>query len=138
MQHFIEFATRHTILVSLFFGLLAALFFVDRRRSGMAMSPQQVTLLMNKDEAVVVDLRDKKEFSEGHIKGSKHIPFSSLKERISELSKEDGKIIVFVDKSGQHSGMAGKMLQAEGYQHLGRMTGGIAEWKHSNLPLVKK
>jgi rhodanese-related sulfurtransferase len=137
MQHLIEFASRHTILVSLFFGLLIALFLVDRRRSGIAMSPQQVTLLMNKDEAIVVDLRDKKEFAEGHIKSSTHIPFSSLKERMSDLPKE-GKMIIFVDKSGQHSGMAGKMLQAEGYKQIGRMAGGIAEWRQSNLPLVKK
>ncbi len=136
MDHFIEFATNHVGLVSIFFALLAALFFVDKSRSGQSLSPQQATMLLNKGEATLVDLREQKEFSEGHIKGAKHIPFSRLKERLSELDR--AKTVIFVDKSGQHSGMAGKMLKAEGFEHIARMAGGIAEWKNSNLPLVKK
>ncbi len=136
MERFLEFATNHFILVSLFIVFLGALFLVDRRRSGQSLSPQQATMRLNKDEAILVDLRDHKEYSEGHIKGAKNIPFSRLKERMSELSKD--KTIIFVDKAGQHSGMAGKMLKAEGYELIARMTGGIAEWRNGNLPLVKK
>lgn len=138
MDRLFEFIGNNIELSGLFVALLAALWFSEKSRSGKAVSPQIATLMMNKDEAVIVDIREKKEFSEGKITGSVHIPFDSLKERSVELKKYEGKQIILVDKMGQHSGMAGKLLQAEGFENVCRMSGGIAEWKSSNLPLVKK
>lgn len=138
MDQLIEFVTNHIELSALFIGLLVALWFSEKSRSGRSISPQETTLMLNRDEAVIVDVRDKKEYSEGRIAGSIHIPFANLKERSSELDKYKEKHIVLVDKMGQHSGMAGKTLQAEGFENVCRMTGGISEWKNSNMPLIKK
>lgn len=138
MDRLFEFVGNNIELSGLFVALLAALWYSEKLRSGKAVSPQVATLMMNKDEAVIVDVREKKEYSEGRIAGSIHIPYDSLKERALELKKFEGKQIILVDKMGQHSGMAGKLLQTEGFQNVCRMSGGIAEWKTSNLPLVKK
>jgi len=138
MDRIFEFIGNHIELSGIFAVLLAALWFTEKQRSGRAISPQESTLLLNKDEAVIVDLRDKKEFAEGRIAGSINIPFTNIKERASELSKYQDKQIILVDKMGQHSGMAGKTLQAEGYQNICRMSGGISEWKNSSMPLIKK
>ena len=138
MDRLFEFIGNNVELSGLFVALLAALWFSEKLRSGKAVSPQIATLMMNKDEAVIVDVRDKKEYSEGRISGSIHIPYDSLKERAVELKKFEGKQIILVDKMGQHSGMAGKLLKAEGFDNVCRMSGGISEWKTSNLPLVKK
>ncbi|KZY34291.1 sulfurtransferase [Oleiphilus sp. HI0081] len=138
MDRLFEFIGNHIELSGLFVALLAALWFTERSRSGRAVSPQEATLLLNKDQAVIVDLRDKKDFSEGKITGALHIPFANLKERSTELEKYKDKQIILVDKMGQHSGMAGKTLQAEGFENVCRMSGGIAEWKNSNMPLVRK
>lgn len=138
MERLFEFVINHWILSSSFAGLLVALFLLEKHRSGRSVSPQQATLLLNKDEAVILDIRDKKDFSEGRITGSVHIPFASLKDRTSDLEKYKDKQLVIVDKAGQHSGMAGKTLKAAGFENVCRMTGGISEWKNSSLPLVKK
>ena len=138
MDRLFEFIGNHIELSGLFVALLLAFWFSERSRSGKVISPQMATLLMNKDEAVIVDIREKKEFAEGRITGSVHIPFDSLKERSVELKKYEGKQIVLVDKMGQNSGMAGKLLQTAGFDNVARMSGGISEWKASNLPLVKK
>jgi len=138
MDRLFEFIGNHLELSGLFVFFLAALWFNEKLRSGKAVSPQEATQLMNRDEAVIVDVRDKKDYSEGRITGSLHIPFANLKERASELNKYKGKQIILVDKMGQHSGMAGKLLKAEGYEDVARMTGGIAEWKNCNMPLVRK
>ncbi len=138
MERFFEFAVNHWILSSTFVALLVALYLLEKMRSGRAISPQQATLLLNKEEAVIVDIREKKDFSEGRIKGAIHIPFASLKDRTSELDKYKEKQLVIVDKMGQHSGMAGKLLKAAGFENVCRMSGCIAEWKNSSLPLVKK
>jgi len=138
MDRLFEFVAKHWELSSLFFALLAALMFLEKKRSGSSVSSQQATLLLNRDEAIMVDVRDKKEFSEGRITGSIHIPYASLKERCVELEKYKNKRIIIVDKMGQHSGVAGKTLRAAGFENICRLTGGIAEWKNANMPLVKK
>ncbi len=138
MDKLFVFVVEHWILSSSFAALLVALFLLEKHRSGRSVSPQQATLLLNKEEAIIVDVRDKKDYSEGRIKGSLHIPVAGLKDRVSELDKYKDKTIVVVDKAGQHSGIAGKTLKAAGFEHVCRMTGGISEWKNSSLPLVKK
>lgn len=138
MERVVEFIVNHIELSGTFAVLLIALWYIERAKSGPSLSPQQVTTLLNRDEAIIVDLRDKKEFSEGRITGAMHIPFINLKERAVELEKFKDKKVVLVDKMGQHSGAAGKTLKTLGFVNVSRLQGGIAEWRSSNMPLVKK
>ncbi|MDX5335910.1 MULTISPECIES: rhodanese-like domain-containing protein [Marinobacter] len=138
MDRLFEFVVNHYILVSLFVAFLVAILVLESRRGGTKISAQGAVTLINKDEAVVVDIRDRKEFGEGRITGSINIPLNSLKSRANELSKFKDKQIIVADKMGQHSAMAVKQLNAEGYANVVRLNGGIADWRASNLPLVKK
>lgn len=138
MDRLFEFVVNHYILVSLFVAFLIAILVLESRRGGTKISAQGAVSLINKDEAVVVDIRDRKEFGEGRITGSVNIPLNSIKTRANELSKFKEKQIIVADKMGQHSAMAVKQLNAEGYANVLRLNGGIADWKASNLPLVKK
>ncbi|SFM78168.1 rhodanese-like domain-containing protein [Marinobacter zhejiangensis] len=138
MDRLFEFIVNHYVLVSVFVALLAALFALESRRGGQKLSAQGLIALLNRDEAVVVDIRERKEFSEGRITGSVHIPLSTVKERASELKKHEGKQIVIVDKMGQHAAMAVKTLNEQGFENVVRLNGGITDWKANNLPLVKK
>jgi rhodanese-related sulfurtransferase len=138
MDRLFEFVVNHYILVSLFVAFLVAILILESRRGGAKISAQGAVNLINKDEAVVVDIRDRKEFGEGRITGSINIPLNSLKSRVGELSKFKDKQIIVADKMGQHSAMAVKQLNAEGFSNVIRLNGGVADWKASNLPLVKK
>lgn len=138
MDRLFEFVVNHYILVSLFVAFLVAILILESRRGGAKISAQGAVNLINKDEAVVVDIRDRKEFGEGRITGSINIPLNSLKSRMNELNKFKDKQIIVADKMGQHSAMAVKQLNAEGFSNVSRLNGGIADWKASNLPLVKK
>ncbi len=138
MDRLFEFVVNHYILVSLFVAFLVAILVLESRRGGTKISAQGAVTLINKDEAVVVDIRDRKEFGEGRITGSINIPLNGLKSRANELSKFKDKQIIVADKMGQHSAMAVKQLNAEGYANVVRLNGGIADWRASNLPLVKK
>ncbi|RMF14970.1 MAG: rhodanese-like domain-containing protein [Gammaproteobacteria bacterium] len=137
MEHFIFFVTKHWMLSGTFVALLIGLWMVERVRAGNSLSPQQVVLLLNRDEAVVIDIRDKKDFAEGHVKGAYHIPMAKVAERASELDRFKGKTIVIADKMGQHASSVTKQLREKGYDVV-RMNGGIAEWQAQNLPLAKK
>ena len=133
----IEFATNHPFLVGTFLFLVGALFFTEGRKGGASIGPQLLIQLINKDDAVVIDLRDSSEFSNGHIAGAMNIPFTSLEKRIREISKFKEKPIVLVCKMGQNSSAAGKKLIALGCQDIRRLSGGMMEWTSSNLPVVK-
>jgi len=138
MDRLFEFVINHYILVSIFVALLLALLALETRRGGAKISAQGAVSLINRDEAIVVDIRDRKEFTEGRIIGSVNIPLSALKSRSSELSKHKGKQLIVVDKMGQHSAMAVKQLNTDGFTNVVRLSGGVADWRASNLPLVKK
>ncbi|HCW88774.1 MAG TPA: rhodanese-like domain-containing protein [Marinobacter sp.] len=138
MERLFEFVVNHYILVSLFVAFLLGILVLESRRGGKKISAQGAVNLINRDQAVVVDIRDRKDFNEGRITGAINIPLNSLKERASELKKHGEKQIIVADKMGQHSAMAVKQLNAEGYQNVIRLNGGIADWKAANLPLVKK
>jgi rhodanese-related sulfurtransferase len=138
MDRLFEFVVNHYVLASLFVAFLVAILVLESRRGGAKISAQGAVSLINRDEAIVVDIRDRKEFGEGRITGSVNIPLSSLKSRAAELNKHKNKQIIVADKMGQHSAMAVKQLNAEGFANVVRLNGGVSDWKASNLPLVKK
>ncbi len=135
-MNWIAFVSEQWLLIGILALLVAGLVVVERRRAGKSISLHEVTRLVNDDKAVLVDVRDPKEFSAGHIVDSVNIPFAKLRDRAVELEKHRKKTIVVLDKMGQHSGAAFKVLAESGYD-VARMQGGITEWQNQNLPLVK-
>ncbi|AXI01853.1 rhodanese-like domain-containing protein [Aquirhabdus parva] len=133
MERFIEFMQHHPILFGILGVLAVAFFILESKRSGRKISPQALGGFVNREKAVIVDLRDAKEFREGHISGSRNIPLSSLKNHLDEL-REISQPIVMVCKMGQTSGSA---VQQVGGENLYRLEGGILGWQGQGLPLVK-
>jgi len=120
------------------FGLLAVLvyaFFLNKRvLDGPTVSTAQLVTLVNTKNAMVVDLRDAKDFKSGCIVDAVNIPFSQVERRKTEIKTDVP--VVLVDKIGQHAGSVGAKLKKEGFD-VYRLGGGMEEWKNSNLPLVK-
>lgn len=137
MNRLLEFVLNHPELVIPFFVLLTLLIMLESRRGGKTVSSQMLTNLVNKEDAVVVDVRDAKEFREGHITESRNIPFSSLKDNLTQLEKFKDKPVILVCKMGQHAGAAGRILSTSGFKDVRRLSGGITTWKSDGLPLVK-
>ena len=137
MDQLFEFIGNHPYLVGGFVVLLVLFIRNETRRGGRSVSAQELVALVNKEDAVVLDLRDQKEFAAGHIVDSVNIPYSSLESRLSELDEYKDKPIVLACKMGQHAGSAGTALRKNGFANVSRLTGGIAEWRNQNLPVVK-
>jgi len=133
----LEFAANHWQLVGAFMGAVAALFVYETRKQGSTVSPQQMIRLVNQDKAVVVDVRDTKDYRGGHITGAKNIPYSDLKDRVAELQKHKEKSIILVCGMGQYAGAAGKLLHQKGFKQVLRLSGGLNTWSAEGLPLIK-
>jgi len=133
---FFIFISEQWVLVSILVLLIYGFAFSERLKGGKPISSNEVTRLVNSGEGVLVDIRDSKEFNEGHITGAINLPATKLDSRISELEKHRSKLIVVTDKMGQQAGAAGKKLRQAGF-NVRRLQGGMAEWSGQGLPLVK-
>jgi len=133
---FFVFISEQWILVSVLLVLIYLFIWNEKRRGGKTLSPHEVTRMLNKDEAVLVDVRDAGEFKTGHIVDAINIPYNKINERWEELLPYKDKQIVLTDKMGQHAGAVGTTLRLKEFD-VARMRGGMTEWESQNLPVVK-
>ena len=136
-MEFFVFISEQWLLVSVLLVLIYVFAITERVKSGKPVSSQELTRMLNADEAVLLDVREQKDYREGHIVGAVHIPFTKLKDNYSELTQNKEKTIVVADKMGQHAGAAGRILKQHGF-NVRRLSGGMAEWKNQNLPVVRE
>jgi rhodanese-related sulfurtransferase len=137
VEQIFEFISNHYILVGAFLFLLVAFVINEGKLGGAAITPTNLVNLVNREEAVLVDIRDTKEYSAGHIAGAVSMPVSSIDARIGELESYKEKPVVLVCKMGQHASATGRKLKALGFENVRRLSGGMAEWTASSLPMVK-
>ncbi len=137
LDQFFEFAGNHYFLVSLFLFLMVAFVINEGKQGGAAISPTNLVTLVNREDAVIIDVRDGKEFGNGHIAGAVNIPAVSIDSKMDELKRHQDKPIVLVCKIGQNASAVGRKLKKEGFENVRRLSGGMAEWTASNLPVVK-
>ena len=133
---FFTFVSEQWLLVSLLLVLIYLYAWTEKRKGGASLSIHSATRLINDGEAVVLDLRDSKEFKRGHIVNAINIPHNKVSQQLTQLESHKSKILLLVDKLGQHSGSVGRILKAHGF-NVSRLEGGISEWQNQNLPLVK-
>jgi len=137
MARFFEFLVNHPVLSGIWLALFATLIVYLNSKTGNAVSPQQATMLVNREDGVILDIRERKDFERGHIVDAVNIPLAKLQERLVELDKKKQQPLVVVCQMGQQSGEAVRQLEAAGFARVSRMAGGMSEWLAQNLPLVR-
>lgn len=137
IEQLFEFIGNHLILFGVFVVLVIAFLINEGKRGGSSVSTTELVSLVNRENAIILDIRDKADFNKGHIVDAKNIPYASVDQRISELSAYKQKPIIIVCKMGQTATGIGKKLKEQGYEDVRRLSGGMAEWSAANLPVVK-
>jgi rhodanese-related sulfurtransferase len=137
MDQLIEFISNHPFMVAAWVLTLVMFILFERSKAGKAVTPAQATNLINKENAVIIDIRPKKEWDTGHITGAKHIPLADLDRKMDELIKYQQRPIIVVCNLGQAAGSATRKLKAAGYEKAVRLAGGMTEWKGQSLPIIK-
>ena len=135
MANFFAFLSEQWILTASFLTFTSLFFFTERKKSGKSINNSMLVSMMNKKEAVLIDVRETASYSAGHIFGAINIPLNKMSTRVSELEKYRTKIIVLVDQMGQHAGALGKLLTKDGY-NVRRLSGGMTEWTSNSMPTV--
>lgn len=99
--------------------------------------PAQLTGLINRENALVVDLRSPGEFEKGHIAGAKNVQPSQFDPENKQLAPAKALPVVLVCRVGQTAGSLAKRLRKAGFANVSVLEGGIQAWQGADLPLVK-
>ncbi len=134
------FAGRNPVLSLALAGLTIAIVFNEISglfRGYKGLRPAELTGLVNRDSALVVDLRPFADFDKGHIAGAKNVLMTQFDPENAQLKTAKSLPVVLVCKTGQSAGAAAKRLRKAGFEKVYVLDGGIAAWQQADLPLVK-
>lgn len=93
--------------------------------------------LINRRDALVLDVRDTGDYAAGHITHARHIAEAQLADRMKELDKHKSRPIVVACKTGSRAPAVAGLLRKQGYTEAFALRGGIAAWQQASLPLEK-
>ena len=100
-------------------------------------SALEAVQLMNRRDAVVLDVRDTGDYAAGHITGARHISESQIADRVKELEKFKLRPIVVCCRTGTRAPVVTDILRKQGFAEAVALSGGIAAWQQASLPLEK-
>lgn len=119
-------------------GVMLIWSFVGGKLSGVEQADTLKATRLYNDDALVLDVREDKEYAAGHIPKAKHIPLGQLPRRLQELDKFKSKPILVTCRSGQRSARACGILKKAGFETVYNQAGGILAWERANLPVTQK
>jgi rhodanese-related sulfurtransferase len=96
-------------------------------------SPKEAATMRVKNQAVIVDVREKDDWNEHHIHGAVRIPLSQLNDRLAELEPYKNRPLITQCQAGMRSAQAQLILKAAGFAKVYLMNGGIQAWHEQGL-----
>jgi len=139
MSGFVEFVRNNLLLfvVALVSGGMLLWPFVRRSTGGPWVNPTQATQLINREDALVVDVRDPGEFAAGHVLGAKNLPLARLDSPGADLAKRKDRPVIVYDDGGERVAKAAAALRKQGFTRVANLSGGIGAWQQAGLPVEK-
>lgn len=139
MQDLNLFIAKHIILSSavvMIFILLTIVEFLRAKRKTAELSPQAVTQKINREHAVVIDIRPSDVYKHGHIIDSRSVAADSLQNNLTSIEKFKTKPIIVVGLNSVDSQKIAAFLIKAGYNAYA-LAGGMRAWKDAQLPIIK-
>lgn len=133
-----DFITQNILLISLVVvsGLGLAWPFV-MRPSGNSVNPAEATLLINRENAIIIDVREVQEFAAGHLPAARNIPAGKLQDSLADLESCKNKPVIVTCASGMRAGRACGELKKHGFSRLYNLAGGVDAWVGAGYPIKK-
>lgn len=99
------------------------------------MKPAQVRALVDKNEAVIIDVRGSVPYELGHIAGAVWLPLGLIKQRAGELPEEKLIVAYCTCKAEETSLEAAMLLSSLGFDRVAVLQGGYPAWKEGGFPI---
>jgi len=118
-------------------GLALVLSFVpDLIPGAQQISPAEVTRLINRERAVLLDLRPEGVFAAAHLPGAVRVDPVRDAERIRVLTKDRARPVVLHTDDTMAGIALFRSLGAQGCERVYRLRGGLDAWRAAGLPLA--
>ncbi|WP_440053989.1 rhodanese-like domain-containing protein [Pseudoalteromonas sp. T1lg65] len=139
MEQYITFLGNNPVLSIIWLvlaAMLVASWFKSKFSAIRQINTQQLTLLVNRQDAQVLDMRTQKEFNQGHIAGSELIKAEKVKQKdFTGLEKYKSKPIILVCNAGMTASAVADNMHKAGYEQVFVLSGGMGAWQNAGLPL---
>lgn len=141
MDQLVEFIGNH-LLLSMIWLVLVVLIIGSWIKSKLspikAISPTELTLKVNRENAVVLDIRSEDDYRKGHITDARNVKLDQIdKQPLTGLEKQKDTPIIVVCQVGVTAQKAASALAKQGYTQVSLLQGGMNAWTGASLPVVK-
>ena len=125
------------ILIAFVSGAMLIWPLLRRGSGGPWVTTLEATQLMNRNDAIVIDVRDAAEYARGHILGARNVPLAELERRAGELEKHKARPVIVHCGNGNRAAAALAILRKHGFDKPHNLAGGFAAWQQAGLPVEK-
>ncbi len=125
------------IVVAVVSGAMLIWPLLRRTTGGPWVDASGATQLINREDALVVDVRDPGEYSTGHILGAKNWPLDHIDERGGEAARRKDKPVIVYCDTGDRTPKAAAALRKLGFTRVVNLSGGLSAWQQAGLPVEK-
>jgi len=140
MDRYTEFVTNHWML---FIALLVVIYLLLQEliegafKKYKTLSPILAVAQMNKEDMIILDVREPVEFNNGHISDAINTPIEKLTDFIAKMESQKKHPILVVCQTGTRSTPASKKLSKLGFEKIYTLEGGMQSWEENKLPTIK-
>lgn len=135
-----EFIANHVMLFGIFVALVVLLVGNELSRftrKYKSLTPQGLVALINRANALVIDVSSSADFQAGHVVGARHVAMSQLDPENKDLAKVKDLPVAVYCKTGQTSADAAARLAKAGFAKVHWLDGGLDAWRAADLPVAK-
>ena len=124
-------------LTALIAGAMLLWPLVRRTTGGPWVNTTQAIALINRQDALVLDVRDAGDYGGGHILGAKNVPLPRIDDGGGEFAKRKDRPVIVYDDGGDRSAKAAAALKRQGFTRVANLSGGLGAWRQAGLPVEK-
>jgi len=138
MGQYLEFAGNHPLLTAALVVVIIMLVMNEFKRKLLGFNEvgiNDAVRLINQDGALALDVREDKEFRDGHILNAINIPLGLLDGRLKEIEQHKESPVIIYCRSGQRAAKAGAVLKRQGFTSIHKLNGGMMAWVDANMPV---
>ena len=110
---------------------------VRRGAGGPSVNTLEATQMINRQDALVLDVREQAEFAQSHIHNARGLPMSQIEARFGDIERFKNKPVIVYCASGNRSNAAVAALRTHGFSKVFNLSGGFAAWQQAGLPVQK-
>ena len=112
---------------------------VRRQGGGPWVNVTEATQLINREDALVLDVREPGEYASGHILGAKSLALDKISAGgiPNDIGKRKAKPLIVYCERGDRAGKAASVLRGQGFEKVLALSGGIGAWRQAGLPVEK-